>query len=233
MVTGIDNIKKTFELNRACYFRIKNSEKSANNVYTNEYDTNKSTAEGLNDLTEILRTIGTGNYYLDFWGANQTAGKSHFGVSICVTPDNTITPVANIGAISKDEITEQINKGIKDYQLQVELENLKKVNELLKKEVKEKQSEIDGTLLKIGNKITPYIDMIAGRFLGASSGTVSGASVEPVTESEFQKRLEVVFETWDEPEEVQIALLEGIVAMQKNNKDTYDMAKNMLIQKPE
>lgn len=233
MVTGLNNILKTFELNNACYFRIKSSEKGSL-IYSNESDSNKSTPDGVNDLREILTTIGAGNYFLDFWSASITAGKSHLGVNICVTTDNTTTtPVAGIGAVSKDEILEQIKKGISDYKLEVELDQLKKENELLKLEVKEKQSEIDGTLLKIGSKITPYIDLIAGRLIGGGAGTVSGIPTEPVTESEFQKRLETFFNSWNEPEEVQIVLLEGIVNLQKTSPETYNMAKNILTQKSE
>jgi hypothetical protein len=235
MITGKENIKQVLSYNNAPYFRISKGENGAI-IYQNDLDGTKSIGDGLNDLDQMINILSPGNYHLKYF-REKTQGSKFLGVAFAIGSEagqnqniNGFQPQQPVNNVS-----EQIEAAIKNYQTNIELETLRKEKTELLKENKELQSKLDNRLAGIMANYSQYLAPHAAKLINGlipipqSETTVNGINDDTVNLEEYQKRLEKAFEAWDETNATQLTIIEGIVNLQNINPTMYATAKQFIL----
>lgn len=228
MLKGTANILDWLRTNETENFRIKSSEKGDTILQfrDNESATNE---DAIHTLQRMIEMLEPGSYYIETWGHNSNqkdwkktrfilgSGSQISGLNIPMVP-----------AIGKEEIQEQIAKGIRDYQLQRDNEELKRENQELK-------AKYDNVIFRILERAEPYVGTILkglfpGQGLNLQPSAISGIKENQTMEDQkLTQRAEKALEKWYDLDNDAVLLMEKIGHLAQSNPAMYKQAKSILM----
>lgn len=216
-MNNIENVIRWLELNNLEFWTVSRNRGSNSKVFESLED------ETLPDRKQRFRDtmkLQPASFYIVSAKRqkNQTAGlfetefKNDSGVGAEPAPVQSSGP-AVISGIPKEEVSAMIAKAIEDDRIKRELEDLRKENRELKKEV----DENGGAMARVLKRAEPVIGMILEKVV-PQRPTVQVAGIEreetdateEVTDDELTDRVQRAVELWQSADEDFITVLEFI-----------------------
>lgn len=227
MVIGAGKVVEWLEKNECTYWRIRSAEKGY--VIYKSLDTdNLTVSDSANRLNECLSLMAAGTFFIEAWYSG-LATNNYFKTRF------TLDSSGNIGSLNQNQyqqpaidVDAKIRDAIEQYKNSIELERLRTENNELR-------GQVDTATFRILNRIEPYVGDILGSFFPKQHPVqIAGAKNKHNTEQEMatpqeQERLENAIETWSQTDGDFATLVEKIASLAKSDPATYNMAKNMLM----
>lgn len=227
MLKGAANIIDWLRTNEAENFRIKSSEKG-DTILQFRDNTAATVEDAITNLQKMLDLLEPGTYFLEAWG--HTSTKLEWKKDRIIIPGSAgqVSGFNMPAIIGKEEIQEQITKGIRDYQMQRDIDELRKENQELK-------AKYDNVVFRILERAEPYIGsllkgLFPGQAMNLQPSTISGINDNQNMEDQnLTKRAEKAMENWFNLDQDAVILVEKISNLAQNNPVMYKQAKSILL----
>lgn len=238
MIIGNENILTWFKAQNRPNWKLKKSANSDVIAFSQKQD--PTIDEAIEELQATFNYIAPGQYLIECWEGSDKRGRAKSPVQIDGNPDKNYKSGGIAGIYGPEELEQKINEGIERYRRDQEFEETKKRLEELEKERESLQ-------YKLLQRLEPYIPVL-GQIITSSltggkapnignTGTKKKMSDEPLNNEPMNKQKELIeraneaLEKWFDIDPDAVELMEKIAALAQNDKDTYQMAKNMLMSK--
>jgi len=219
--------------NNAIYWKVRLNNDKGHMLTSYPIDSETPTLDGsLVYFNRILNRLMAGRYFIEAWqteGQKKEWNKTFFEVegSGSESENKQMSQYfAGIGNIPNENIDDKIAKALTDYKKDQEIETLKAKVNLLENEKKDLQLEIDSAQARIMKRLNPYLpELMEGLGFTKTQEGIAGAGEIDIDSEALSKNLKDWYDVDDEMPD----LVSKILNIAKNNKNTYQMAKNMLM----
>lgn len=224
MIRGKEDVLQLHKFNNSQYWRIRRNEKDQPIITSDSHDS--TFTESHEFLEECLRLLGPGTYFIQMYNTpSDRKNWKHANFEILSGNNSSSNNMPVISGIdSEAEAERRFQLKMKEF----ELENLKTEVAELKKE----QSGAD----RFFAALEPHIGNIINVFM-QNNGAVAPAQVAGVEDEKLkkakiiQKRINLALNKWSNNEPEMVVLLEKIANLSENDKQTYSMARTVLMNK--
>jgi hypothetical protein len=234
MILGSAKLLEWFESNNCIYWTIFSGE-GKGKIFNSDVSENISKGDSLTRLQQVLNLLGNGTYFIQAWHTGLNA-NSYFKTRFIIDSNShaSVNGIGGVSPVPQIDIRAEIERGINDYKNSVEIERLRAENAEL-------QAEVNDKMMRILGRIEPYLGDIISGFFPQAKPSVGSQRQLPVNNNnntqemhatpEEQSRLENAIENWSASDPDFIKLTEKIAQLAKSDPSTYNMAKNMLLNK--
>lgn len=189
MIEGRKNVSAWFEQTGKPYWIIyhKGKVESGNPSYRSDEREGVTNTDALGELKKILQIIGRGAYTIIASDKAQITAKGtyreDFEISVTESQDSAaVSGVASGAAVTTGFTMEDVKKAaqeasreaVESYKRERELEDLRKENAELKKDVKELEKAKNDPWNKVMTAIAPHAEPIISGFMGRPTAQVAG-----------------------------------------------------------
>jgi hypothetical protein len=226
MVKGKENIMQWMRLNNTPFWKLFNAAKTMRFSESPQEET--LTIEGsINLLSERLELLGGGQFFIEAW---ETKGQTKERKQALFEIAGASGEISAIGALPAQSLNvrEEVQKALEDYKKDLKIETLEARCKELEGLNKILQAQNDSAERRIVNKLLPFTDL----FLNEKPGTmakIAGEGGDQTKAGDAQLRLETAFDKWSDVEPECVEIVEKIAGMAVNDKDTYAMARSILL----
>jgi hypothetical protein len=230
MIKGIANIIEWIRYNETENWKIRSGQKGEI-IFSSPDDKSLTVEDTIVHLQKRLEMLEPGVYYLEAYkhgASNNTWCKTRM-----VIGESSQAVVNNLPAVSgftKDQVQEEIQKALSQYQLKTENERLQKENV----EFKSKQDDIWFNLSKRLVDFAPYVGAILDRYFPEVKRTqkiaISGLeNANHMDENDLARRAEKAVEEWYHLDHDAVLLMEYFVKLRLTNPAIYKKAKEIIM----
>jgi len=230
MIKGIANIIDWIRSNETENWKIRHSEKGAV-IVSSPHNDSLTVDDTVDYFQKRIEMLEPGIYYMEAYkhgSSNNTWCKTRI-----VIGDSSQASLNNLPAISgftKDQVQEEIQKALAQYQIKTENERLQKENA----ELKSVQDSTGFQLSKRINDFIPYIGALLDRYFPEvkkqPQAAISGLeNTNHMDENELARRAEKAVEEWYSLDHDAIVLMEYFVKLKQTNPAIYKQAKDIIM----
>lgn len=231
MIKGIANIIEWIRANDTENWKIRNVEKGPVLISSPNNDT-LTVDDTITYLQKRIELLEPGVYFIEAYkhhSANNTWCKTRFAI----TGNSSIQPgegyLPAVSGFSKDQVQDEIQRALSEYQVKTE-------NERLRQENAELRSRQESVMLQLGErfvKFEPYIGALLGRLFpevnAQKQASIAGIKNQNMEKGDLTQRAEHAIEQWYQLDKDAIVLMENIVKMARENPAMYNQAKAFLM----
>ncbi|MBN2814843.1 MAG: hypothetical protein JXQ80_12250 [Bacteroidales bacterium] len=231
MIKGIANIIEWIRANDTENWKIRNVEKGPVLISSPNNDT-LTVDDTINYLQKRIELLEPGVYFIEAYkhhSANNTWCKTRFAITgnSAMQPGEGYLPA--VSGFSKDQVQDEIQRALSEYQVKTE-------NERLRQENAELRSRQENVMMHLGErfiKYEPYLGAFLDRiFPGVNpqkQASIAGIKTQDMEKGDLTQRAERAVEQWYQLDKDAIVLMESIVKMARENPAMYNQAKAFLM----
>jgi hypothetical protein len=237
MISNVEKVVDFLQRNNLEYWKVR--VKDADNYNVFESDDEKPFEINVKRFRDVM-DISTGNRYFLYAAPKKGTARGNFYEEFQNLQNNlqsaSMQQIASVTGITDDEVQKRIEAAISGFKTQMEIENLRKENSDLKKELNATNTTQNRILSKIEPYIGTLISAILPKFLGTKEIAIAGLleNEEPnINDNEnsetMEQKLLNALQKWQDADVDYIKIIEKCAQMATENDPMYDMAKKILI----
>jgi len=232
MIKGIANIIEWIRFNETENWKIRNIEKGPI-IFSSPDNDSMTVDDTIVHLQKRLEMLEPGLYFMEAYkhhSSNNTWCKTRFAITgnSVMQPGEGFMP--SVSGFTKDQVQEEIQKALSDFQMKTDNERLKAENA----ELKGKQENV---MMQLGDrfiKFEPYIGAMLNRWFPevkpTSQVAIAGIQNNQNMDNDIlARRAEKAVEEWFQLDKDAIMLMENIVKLARENPAMYSQAKAFLM----
>lgn len=231
MIKGIANIIEWIRSNDTENWKIRNVEKGPVLISSPNNDT-LTVDDTITYLQKRIELLEPGVYFIEAF-KHHSANNTWCKTRIAITGNSSMQPVEGylpaVSGFSKDQVQDEIQRALSEYQTKTE-------NERLKLENAELRAKQDSVMLQLGErfvKFEPYIGALLGRLFPEvnqpKQPSIAGIQNQNMDKNDLTQRAEKAIEQWYQLDKDAVELMESIVKMARENPAMYSQAKTFLM----
>jgi hypothetical protein len=232
MIKDIANIIEWIQYNEIQYFKLRVS-KGGDIIFSDGGLESPTVDMVTAHLQKRLEMLEPGIYFLEGWNDHMPKNERRY-VKFTITGSSNNMQSGNfmpaVSGFTKDQVHEEIQRALTEYQIKTENERLKLENA----ELRSKQEDIGFNFSKRIVEAWPYLGAMLDRYLPEVKAGQQVAITGIENKNEMDKdlltlRAEKAVEQWFQLDKDAVLLMENIVKLAREDPAMYKQAKTFLM----